>query len=322
MAELLISVIVPVYNVEKYLNNCVESIINQTYKNLEIILVDDGSTDNCPQICDEWAKKDDRIKVIHKKNGGAASARNDGLGFATGDYIAFVDGDDYLSADMYEKLMNLIVSYNADAAACAIVRESANGYREVWADGSLCEFDTRSLLKWVGEAEGILPVSPCNKLFSANTVKSIRFDENFKYAEDVLFNFEVAMNVKKLVLKSEPLYHYINNSDSVSHISFDENRFDEHRVMDKIFAIVKDDQDLLLHCVKGDVLKSFRTIKEMCQSGNCLNEFADIRKRILSHKKEIFLSGIYSKQTKIKTIILLLFPSVYKLLVKSYGSKS
>ena len=107
----MISVIVPVYNVEKYLDNCVESIVNQTYKDLEIILVDDGSPDNCPAMCDEWAKKDSRIRVIHKENGGVSSARNIGLDNVTGEYIGFVDSDDYLESNMYELLLQLIVIF-------------------------------------------------------------------------------------------------------------------------------------------------------------------------------------------------------------------
>ena len=102
--EELISVIVPVYKVEKYLNKCVQSIIQQTYTNLEIILVDDGSPDNCPQMCDEWAKKDSRIVVIHKKNGGLSDARNAGIAVAKGKYIGFVDSDDYIESTMYEDL--------------------------------------------------------------------------------------------------------------------------------------------------------------------------------------------------------------------------
>ena len=98
----LISVIVPVYNVEKYLNKCIESIVNQTYTNLEIILVDDGSPDNCPNICDEWAKKDSRIKVIHQRNSGGGAARNIGLDNANGSMISFIDSDDFISTDMYE----------------------------------------------------------------------------------------------------------------------------------------------------------------------------------------------------------------------------
>ena len=101
-----ISIIVPIYNVEKYLDRCIESIVGQTYKNLEIILIDDGSPDNCPQMCDEWAKKDDRIKVVHKENGGVSLARNKGMDIATGTYIGFVDSDDYIDKNMYEKLMD------------------------------------------------------------------------------------------------------------------------------------------------------------------------------------------------------------------------
>lgn len=104
MKDDLISVIVPVYNVEKYLHKCINSILNQTYKNLEIILIDDGSTDNSGKICDEYALKDNRIKVIHKENGGLSSARNAGLDICSGDYIGFVDSDDYIAEDMYEYL--------------------------------------------------------------------------------------------------------------------------------------------------------------------------------------------------------------------------
>ena len=105
MSNVMLSIIVPVYNVEKYIGKCIESIVNQTYKDLEIILVDDGSTDNSGKICDEWARKDKRIKVIHKKNGGLSDARNAGLDICTGDYIGFVDSDDYIELNMYEDLL-------------------------------------------------------------------------------------------------------------------------------------------------------------------------------------------------------------------------
>ena len=116
----LVSVIVPIYKVEKYLGKCVDSIINQTYKNLEIILVDDGSPDNSGKICDEYAKKDNRIKVIHKENGGLSSARNAGLDVATGEFIAFVDSDDRIHLDFVEKLYRAIKEENADIASCYV----------------------------------------------------------------------------------------------------------------------------------------------------------------------------------------------------------
>lgn len=122
-----ISVIIPVYNVEKYLVKCIDSVINQTYTNLEIILVDDGSPDRCPQICDEYAKKDKRIRVIHKANGGLSDARNAGIDVADGEYICFLDGDDYIAPNMYEKLYTAIKKNNADMSICNFCYVDENG---------------------------------------------------------------------------------------------------------------------------------------------------------------------------------------------------
>lgn len=110
----MISVIVPIYGVEKFLPNCIESLLHQTYTNLEIILVDDGSKDNCPAICDEYAKKDNRIKVIHKENGGLSSARNAGLKLACGEYISLIDSDDFVAPNFFEVLLNNAIKNNAD----------------------------------------------------------------------------------------------------------------------------------------------------------------------------------------------------------------
>ena len=116
--EDLISIVIPVYKVEKYLEKCVESVINQTYKNLEILLVNDGSPDNCPKICDEYAQKDNRIKVIHKENGGLSDARNAGIDVATGKYITFIDSDDYISNDYVEYMYNLLKQNNTKKYWC------------------------------------------------------------------------------------------------------------------------------------------------------------------------------------------------------------
>ena len=117
----LISVIIPIYKVEEYLDHCIKSIVEQTYRKLEIILVDDGSPDKCPLKCDEWAERDGRIRVIHKKNGGLSDARNVGMSIATGSYISFIDSDDWISPDFYEKLYRSITESNAQIAASGIV---------------------------------------------------------------------------------------------------------------------------------------------------------------------------------------------------------
>lgn len=317
----LITVIVPVYNVEKYLDNCVNSLVNQTYKNLEIILVDDGSSDKSPQICDKWKQQDSRIKVIHKENGGASSARNAGLDAAVGDYIGFVDSDDYIDFDMYEIMLKQIMDNHADAASCAIVRENPDGSVEMWGSkqARLNILDNTSLLQLVGAAEGILPVSPCNKLFSKKVISDIRFDLRFKYAEDVLFNFQVSENIKTMVVQNVARYHYVSNETSVSHRSFDIHRFDEHKVMDIIFDMTKKKPEIYKYCVKGDVLKSFRTIKQMMSADNETDKFWTIRNRIIKNRKEIFKSDIYSKETKLKTLLLWLMPHVYMVIISKYG---
>lgn len=322
MNNSLISVIIPAYNVGSFFNNCIDSIVNQTYSDLEIIIVDDGSTDDTPKNCDDWAKKDSRIKVVHKENGGASSARNAGLDIADGDYIAFVDADDYLDNDMYEIMLRELEQNNADAVRCAIVRESSNGYKEYWGEknAQVKIIDNHQLLCDVGEAVGILPVSPCNKLFKRECIGDIRFHTAFKYAEDTLFNFQVAQNINKMVYHDVARYHYVNNTESLSHQEFDENRFDEHRVMDVIFTLA--DDTVLPYCIKGDVLKSFRTIKEMIDSGNHTDRFNEIRQRIISHKSEIFKNGLYLKAAKLKISILYLFPNIYKFIIKKYAVRA
>ena len=127
MTEDLISVIIPVYKVEKYLDECLASVTGQTYRNLEIILVDDGSPDRCGEICDQWANKDNRIRVIHKQNGGLADARNAGIDVATGDYISFVDSDDYVDEDFLEGLYSALKKFNTKLAICNMTTFDENG---------------------------------------------------------------------------------------------------------------------------------------------------------------------------------------------------
>ena len=131
MNKPLISVIVPVYKVERYLDECVESIVNQTYHNLEIVLVDDGSPDNCPQMCDDWAKKDERIRVIHKENGGVSSARNAGLDICTGDYISFIDSDDWIPSNFEEEMLAKAEKLSLDVVIANIRRMKENGIEEI-----------------------------------------------------------------------------------------------------------------------------------------------------------------------------------------------
>ncbi len=210
----LISVIVPVYKVEAYLDQCVSSIVNQTYRNLEIILVDDGSPDNCPAMCDAWAQKDSRIKVIHKENGGAGAARNHGLDTARGTYIAFADSDDYLEPEMYSHLYSLMRD-EVDIVECDYLKVRTEYVEFSQKNAQIREFS-------VGEAlqEHIRNRVFCqiiwNKLYRREVVGDVRFPVG-KQIDDEFFTYQVLGNAEKLIHSQRVCYAYRQQPESVMH---------------------------------------------------------------------------------------------------------
>lgn len=226
----LVSVIVPVYKVEQYLNKCVESIVNQSYTNLEIILVDDGSPDNCPRMCDEWARKDTRIKVIHKANGGLSDARNAGLKIATGEYIGFVDSDDWISSDMYELLYDQIVNDNADISACGVVCVFADGTQNTLTStfcGSLNNFEAMRAIV----AEDILKQPVWYKLYKRHLIDGLHFPLG-KYHEDVFWSYKAISKAKKVSIINTVCYYYRQRLDSIMGSEFSFTHF--HSIEAKI----------------------------------------------------------------------------------------
>lgn len=211
----LISVIIPVYNVEKYLKKCIESVLTQTYQNLQIILVDDGSTDSSKEICDNYKRKDKRVLVIHKTNGGLSSARNAGLKIATGDYITFLDSDDYILPTIYEELLSSIVGKDR-AIACM-------NYKRVDEKGTIldrkiphsCQGKTsnieyfRELLLHTGD------VSVCTKLFPKSIIKNTFFDED-KLNEDLLFMVSLIPKFDEIIYIGKVGYYYLIRKNSIS----------------------------------------------------------------------------------------------------------
>ena len=214
----LISVILPVYRVEKYLDRCLQSITGQTYRNLEIILVDDGSPDNSGAICDAWAAKDDRIRVIHKQNAGAGAARNTGLDVATGEIISMIDSDDYLEIHMYEHLMNLMTK-DVDISECDICwTEEENLPMD---DGSnaqirVCRMEDAMRLHIRDE---IFCQTPPNKLYRRNVIADIRFPEG-NLIDDEYFTYKVIGNCRKLARSSACMYAYRQQPGSAMHKAF------------------------------------------------------------------------------------------------------
>lgn len=209
-----ISIIVPIYNVEKYLNRCIESIVNQTYQNLEIILVDDGSPDQCPEICDQWALKDSRIKVVHKENGGLSDARNKGMEIASGDYIGFIDSDDWIKETMYELMLTFMKNNACDIVECDVSYVNEVGEKKSNSIKRCNKIYTRNeALKAVINADGLKSVV-WNKLYKSEVLKPLTF-KNGKLNEDEFFTFYVIDMCNYIGYISEALYYYLQRNSSI-----------------------------------------------------------------------------------------------------------
>ena len=221
----LVSVIVPVYNVENYLDRCIKSLASQTYHNLQIILVDDGSPDNCPQICDEWANKDSRIKVLHKENGGLSDARNAGIEMATGEYISFVDSDDYVDLHFIELLLQTLLQENSDIVECKVVKFFENGSFETASDDlAIKEFSTEeALLALIEDNE--LHQHVWNKLYKASLVKDVLYPVG-KYHEDEFWTYQVFGRAQKVTKINKSLYYYFQRNDSIMGQGYSIKRLD------------------------------------------------------------------------------------------------
>ena len=213
----LVSIIVPVYKVEKYLEKCIASVVNQTYTNLEIILIDDGSPDNCPAICDAWKECDPRIKVIHQPNGGLSVARNEGLKLATGEFIGFVDSDDWIEPNKYEVLLTALLETDADIAVCnyQIETEASNSNIINTESPKRKQYTPEAALEKIFKWQGFICNFVWNKLYRRAVISDIKFPEG-KIHEDVPWTATVIGNSKTIVSIDCPLYHYLNRPDSLT----------------------------------------------------------------------------------------------------------
>lgn len=233
----MVSIIVPVYKVEKYLRECVDSILAQTYNDIEVILVDDGSPDGCPAICDEYATKDNRVKVIHKSNGGLSDARNAGLDIAHGVYISFIDSDDVIDKQMIERLIEYAKNYSADIIGC-----ESEMFDETSSERMPIYHSTKSIqtFKFSEYADAILykkvDCSACNKIYKRELIGDHRFLKG-RYNEDILFLLEIIYKAKYIIQINNSFYHYRITNGSVSH-TFNERSLDLLKNIDIINEIV------------------------------------------------------------------------------------
>ncbi|MBI6056665.1 glycosyltransferase [Clostridium perfringens] len=304
-----ISVIVPIYNVEKYLEKCINSILNQTYKNLEVILVDDGSPDNCGKICDEYALKDNRIKVIHKENGGLSSARNSGLDIATGDYIGFVDSDDWIESNMYEILLNNAIKYNADISVGGVVdlleendkyiktKSTFNGTIE-----TVCLNKQEAMKKFF-----LGSWSAWDKLYKRKVHEHLRFPQG-KINEDEAIAMHILDNCNNIVYTNEVFYNYISRPNSITTSEFSEKKLDWYKNCKYNLEFIKEKQPQL---IKYALLRFCNSIM---WSLRCIsltdNNFKDSAKLLVKelkvNKKDILRNELISRKEKFWIILILL----------------
>lgn len=221
--ENLVSIIVPVYKVEEYINECIDSILNQTYAKLEVILVDDGSPDNCPFICDEYARKDSRVRVIHKENGGLSSARNAGIEVAQGDYIQFVDSDDVIDPMMTEILFTNLINTNSDISCCNYYYSEKRYANINDKQETIKEFTNLEAIRDL-YCKKLQNVISCNKLYKRCLFQEIRFPVS-KICEDVFTTYKLFFISKKIVKSSFVGYFYRATPNSITH-NFNKKRLD------------------------------------------------------------------------------------------------
>lgn len=304
----LISIVVPIYNVEKYLPKCIESILNQTYKNFELILVDDGSKDNCGNICDEYAQKDNRIVVIHKENGGLSSARNAGIDIAKGKYIGFVDSDDWIHSEMYEKLVYLMESREADIAQCEFINAPSE---DVKIEPEKEEIKTFTNIEGLNNLYNNMYVSTVvawNKLYKISLFKEIRYP-NGKIHEDEGTTYKLIFNAKRIVYTNQKYYYYRQTPNSITNAAFNKKRLNILDVFDEKIEYMRNinNDDLYAKTLKWYF---FKVINLYFECHKHLTDDKDTLDMIGKRAKEAYSMYMNAKEKEIKWVILF---TIYKL---------
>ena len=294
-----ISVVIPIYKVEKYLKKCINSITNQTYKNLEIILVDDGSPDKCPQICDEYSQKDSRIKVIHKKNGGLSDARNVGLKEATGKWIAFIDSDDFVSDDYIEYLYKLLKENKSDISI--VLPYEFSNYEKIKIKNE------REIINVYDSRQGLITMlyqkkfdtSAWGKLYKKELFNDILFPCGKLY-EDISTIYKVILKSDKIVYSNQKKYYYLKRNDSIMGQTFNAKDMDYiYQAEDMYNNIKKLKDEELISAAKCRVLNANFSILLKAKKTKSKKYIDLIRKSIKKNTSEV----LYNKNCRLKTKI-------------------
>ena len=315
-----ISVIVPVYNVEQYLERCVDSIISQTYTNLEIILVNDGSTDNSGKLCDELAKKDERIRVIHKENGGLSDARNRGIDEAESDLVGFIDSDDYIDSDMYEVLLKNLNNTNADLSMCALYDVYNNTPEAQVTNKETWKLSSEQAIKMVMEAK-ILSVTAVNKLYRKSLFTDLKFEVG-KIAEDAFIMIKLLDKCEKIVATNEKKYYYVHRENSITTQKFSTKFLNVIEAYEQNSNIISEKYPKLKDVAQTRMNWAYFYVLDRLLLDDNYND-KELENKLISYlknyRKDILNDPLFTKGRKIGFIALLLSRNLYRKLIEKRG---
>ena len=317
METALISVIVPVYNVAQYLEKSIASIQQQTYQNLEIILVDDGATDESGRLCEKIAEQDERVLVYHKENEGLSQARNDGLKQAHGDYVIFIDSDDYIHPEMIASLYQQLVKEDADVSSCGVMNVYANSespQTENQDDYFICDTETFLREYLIGEK---IPGTICNKLIKKEVAAQLTFPKGLIY-EDAYYHFDLIKVAKKYVVNTNPYYYYFHRGDSITTKPYAEKDLAYIDIYQKFYTeVVKEYPNLTEVAFFRLAYAHFFILDKMLLDDN-FKEFKDyprIYGYLKKHAFAIFKNTIFRKGRRISALALFVNVRLYRILL-------
>lgn len=302
-----ISIIIPIYNIYEYLEECLERVVNQSYTNLDILLIDDGSTDGCGNICDNYAAKDDRIRVFHVKNGGLSKARNIGLSKAIGDYIAFVDGDDYVSLKMYERLIDVALENNCDVVECKYYHN--NQVPKDMKSVAKVEHGKEVLERQIDSRYLFPNVAVWNKIYRAEIVKDLSFPEG-KIHEDYLFQCCVLLRTQTYGFIDEELYCYRIREGSITHQKFNLREFDKLSIYKErtAYLILQGELSLADLAREEEFIILFSLFWKTSING--MKEANSLKKELYERRQEFIKSNISLKR-KLVYVLFYINPHLY-----------
>lgn len=287
MNNVLVSIIVPIYNVEKYLKKCLESLINQSFKQIEIILVNDGSTDQSAEICNQYTKNHSFIKTIHKKNGGLSSARNAGIEISQGKYIMFIDPDDYIESNTVSILYHACEEENCEIACCGKFRETLEGNYVIKNTlKNKMVFSKKEAMHRL-LMNNYIDTSACDKIYKSNLFQNIRFPEGQTY-EDMATIYKTFLAANKVCHVGIPLYHYVVRDDSITNLEFNSNNFDLLKSAYQRYVDIKNNYVEFSDCARASYLLSITVLINDMERFNVIKtrkkEYLELKHQLFKEK--------------------------------------